>query len=241
MNKKIIASVSIVASIAALSAILAANAQTVTPISTTTLPSTSSLPLPPKPQPQILEVGPAGKVIMRGTVASVGNGSLTVNSWGGAWTVNVSSATKVLPEAVGNDLTQFKTGDFVGIEGTVSQSSNWTIDARLVRDWTYRQVVNQERQENIKSINAFRKSSSPRNYVGTASNVSDNSFTLTVNGVSYTVNVASGAKVVNRNWMNMSISNIQNGDNVRVWGVNTNGNINALIVRDVSSPATNAR
>jgi len=231
MNKKIITGISVIASIATFATILVASAQTTT--------STGAV-LPVKAERPILQVGPEGKVLMRGTIASVGSGSLTVNSWGGTWTVNVSSATKVLPEATGNDLTNFKQGDFVGIQGTVSQSSQLTIDATLIRDWTYHQTVNQERQQNIKSANALKKSIAPKNYVGTASNVSDNSFTLTINGVANTVNVASGAKVVNRNWLNIKVSDIKDGDNVRVWGTNDNGTITASIVRDVSMPKTSS-
>jgi hypothetical protein len=78
----------------------------------------------------------------------------------------------------------------------------------------------------------------PKNYVGTASNVSDNSFTLTINGVANTVNVAPGAKIVNRNWITIKLSDIKDGDNVRVWGTNDNGTITASIVRDVSIPKT---
>jgi hypothetical protein len=231
MNKKIITGISVIASIATFATILVASAQTTT--------STGAV-LPVKAERPILQVGPEGKVLMRGTIASVGSGSLTVNSWGGTWTVNVSSATKVLPEATGNDLTNFKQGDFVGIQGTVSQSSQLTIDAALIRDWTYHQTVNQERQQNIKSANALKKSIAPKNYVGTASNISDNSFTLTINGTANTVNVASGAKVVNRNWLNIKVSDIKDGDNVRVWGTNDNGTITASIVRDVSIPKTSS-
>jgi hypothetical protein len=227
MNKKIITGISVITSIATFATILVASAQTTT--------STGAV-LPVKAERPILQVGPEGKVLMRGTITSVGSGSLTVNSWGGTWTVNVSSATKVLPETTGNDLTNFKQGDFVGIQGTVSQSSQLTIDATLIRDWTYHQAVNQERQQNIKSA----KSITPKNYVGTASNISDNSFTLTINGVANTVNIASGAKIVNRNWITINLSDIKDGDNVRVWGANDNGTITASIVRDVSIPKTSS-
>jgi hypothetical protein len=229
MNKKIITGISIIASIATFATILVASAQITT--------STGAV-LPVKAERPILEVDPEGKVLMRGTIVSVGSKSLTVNSWGGTWTVNVSPTTKVLPEATGNDLTNLKQGDFVGIQGTVSQSSQLTIDAVLIRDWTYHQTLNQERQQNIKSANALKKSMAPKNYVGTASNVSDNSFTLTINGVANTVNVAPGAKIVNRNWITIKLSDIKDGDNVRVWGTNDNGTITASIVRDVSIPKT---
>jgi len=233
MNKKLIAGVSTIVTVATFATILIASAQT-----TSTSPvivSSSAVSKHP-----ILQIGPEGRVLMRGTIASVASGVLTVTSWGGVWTVNVSPETKVLPVAAGNDLTQFKAGDFVGVMGVVSQSANWTINATLVRDWTYRQVVNQERRENIQSANALRKSNTPRDYVGTASNVSGNSFTLTVEGVADTVNVVSNAKIVNRNWITIPLSSIQNGDNVRVWGVNASGTITASIVRDVSIPATSS-
>jgi len=70
--------------------------------------------------------------------------------------------------------------------------------------------------------------------------ISDNSFTLTINGVANTVNVTSGAKVVNRNWLNIKVSDIKDGDNVRVWGTNDNGTITASIIRDVSIPKTSS-
>ena len=185
-----------------------------------------------------MQVGPQGKVLMRGTIASVASGVITVNSWGGTWTVNVGSSAQVLPVAVGNDITQFKSGDFIGVQGTVSQSASWTIDATLVRDWTYRQAVSQERQQNMQSAKQTIQSGTPRNYVGSASNVSGSSFTLTVNGAADNVNIASGAQVVNRNWLTIQPSAINNGDSVRVWGVNASGTITAQIVRDVSLPAT---
>jgi hypothetical protein len=231
MNKKIIASASIIATAAILATTLIAGAQT-----TTTPPTTVSTP-PTISEKMLLQVGAEGKVLMRGTIASVGSGSLTVTSWGGAWTVNVGSSAKVLPVAVGNDLTQFKVGDFVGVQGTISQSSSWTIDATLVRDWTYRQTITQEQKQNVQSAHQTMKGETPRNYVGTVSNISGTSFTLTVGSTTYTVNVAASAEVVNRNWITLPVANIQSGDNVRVWGINANNTITASIVRDVSIPA----
>ncbi len=222
-----------VAAVAALLATaLVAGAQT------TNAPATATTPPTPAEQ-MLLQVGTAGKVLMRGTIASEAPGVLTVTSWGGTWTVNVGASAQVLPVAAGNDLSQFKTGDFVGVQGTVSQSDNWTIAATLVRDRTYRQVVNQERKQNVQSARTTIQSGTPRNYVGTASGVSGSSFSLAgTNGTTYTVNVATGAEVVNRNWLTLQLSSIQNGDNVRIWGVNASGTITAQIVRDTSLPAT---
>ncbi len=81
----------------------------------------------------VLQVGPKGEVLMRGTVSAVGATSLTVKSWGGDWTINVSTDTKLLP---GTGISQFTVGEFVGIQGVVSQTDSWTVAARLVRDWS---------------------------------------------------------------------------------------------------------
>ena len=175
---------------------------------------------------------------MRGTIASIGSGSLTVTSWGGTWTVSVPSSAEILPAAAGNDLTQFKVGDFVGVQGTVDSTNNWTIDATLVRDWTYRAAVVQQRQTNIASARTTIEGGTPKNYAGVATNLSGSTFTLTVNGVADTVNVASGAEVVNRSYLTLPLASINSGDSIRVWGVNASGTITAQIVRDMSIPAT---
>jgi hypothetical protein len=228
--KKTLYIASVATVFAVLATALAAGAQTTTVSKSEN--STSEQPM--------LQVGYAGKVLMRGTIASITSGGLTVTSWGGAWTVNVGTGVQVLPTAAGNDLTQFKVGDLVGVQGTVSQAANWTIDATLVRDWTYHTTITQERQTNIHSAEGTIKNGTARNYVGVASNVSGSSFTLaaTDGGSSYTVNVASGAEVVNRSYLTLPLSSVSNGDNVRVWGVNASGTITAQVVRDISIPAT---
>lgn len=109
-------------------------------------------------QPTVLEVNPNGKVLLRGTIDSVSAGSITVKSWGGSWTVNISSATQLLPAKLNNDITQFKTGDFVGVQGKVSQLANWTIDATLVRSWvpglkTEKQDKEKEKPEQLRLQN----------------------------------------------------------------------------------------
>lgn len=228
MIKKILIGIGVGIATVTLATALIAGAQT----ATTTTPTSVTPPV----QPQVLDVNSTGRVLLRGTIASIASGVLTVNGWGGVWTVNVGSGARVLPVAAGNDLTQFKTGDFVGVQGTVSTSANWTIDATLVRDWTYRAAVTQQERQNVQNAKGIRQSG-PRDYVGTASNVSGSSFTLTVNGAADTVNVASGAEIVNRNWVTMPLASVQSGDNVRVWGVNASGTITAQIVRDVTLPA----
>jgi hypothetical protein len=203
-----------------------------------TTPSTTSGTSRAPSQPMVLQVGPKGEVLLRGTIDTVSSGSMTVKSWGGDWTVNVSAGAQVLPNAVGTDITKFQHGDFVGVQGMVSQTSAWTIDAKLVRDWTYRAAVQQQAQQNAQAARELMQSQTPRNYQGTAGSVTSSGFTLAAdNSTTHAVVLASGAKISNRNWMTIAVTDIRNGDTVRVWGTNASGTITAQIVRDISLPA----
>lgn len=110
-------------------------------------------------QPMVLEIGPAGRTLLRGTVVAVGTNSLTVKSWGGDWVVNVSASTKLAPRT---DIAQFAVGDFVGVNGTVSQSAAWTIDATLVKNWTERKEIKGEVKEKKQEIRQEKKNESPQ-------------------------------------------------------------------------------
>ncbi len=89
-------------------------------------------------QQVMLQVGPKGEALMRGTIIAVGATSLTVKSWGGDWTVNVSADTNLSPLS---DITQFVVGGFVGVKGMVSQSASWTIDAKILHSWTAKKMM----------------------------------------------------------------------------------------------------
>ena len=65
--------------------------------------------------------------------------------------------------------------------------------------------------------------------------LSTNSFTLTIDGTPYTVNVVAGAKIVNKNYGTISLSNISNGDTVRVWATVSGTTLTAYLARDVSA------
>ena len=180
----------------------------------------------------LLNINHQGKVLMRGTVGAVGTGSVTVNSWGGDWTVNILADTKLSPKD-----TVFKVGDFAGILGdvsleNVSAGNARVINASLIRNWSARK----EEQSMKKEVKEMMKAEAPRNWEGTASgfNSSTNSFTLTVDGTAYTVNVTSGAKIVNQRFGGIVFSDIKEGDKVRVWGPVSGTTITASVVRDVS-------
>jgi hypothetical protein len=186
-------------------------------------------------QQMLLEVGPRGKVLLRGTIDSVSATSLTVKSWGGNWIVNISSGTEVLPKDVA--LSSFKKGDFVGVQGIVSQSASWTIDATLVRDWTAREMARKEIKQNMQTVREEMKSGTPRNLEGTVSdlNASTKMFTLAEKGgTNYVVSLTPGAQILQKNFVTLDFSKVQNGDTVRVWGPVVSSTISASIFRDLS-------
>lgn len=188
----------------------------------------------------ILQVNHRGKVLMRGTIESVGTGSIVVKSWGGSWTVNIGPDARLLP---GTDISKFKAGDFVGVQGQVSETATFTIDAAIVRNWTVKKaevenkvMERKERHNNQEEIRDVIKNESPKNWQGTASNinVSGNSLTLTIEGVAYTVNVVAGAKIVSQSFLTIGLADIKDGHIVRVWGPVSSTTISAYVVRDVS-------
>src|SRR5690242_1281218 len=83
--------------------------------------------------PMVININPKGNVMLRGTVTSVGTDSLVVKSWGGTWTVKVSATTKIKTK---NKLfSDIKEGDFVGVEGNISEDGNFVINARNLKVW----------------------------------------------------------------------------------------------------------
>ena len=188
----------------------------------------------------LLEVNHNGKALLRGSIKTVGTDSLTVTSWGGDWIVKISADTKLLP---GTSMSQFKVDDFVGIQGIVSQSAAWTIDATLVRNWNARKVeqenrkaIKTERHNNQEEIKEVIKNESPKNWQGTASNINatDRSFTLTVDGTAYTVKVVTDAKIVNNAFLTAGFTDLKDGHMVRVWGPVEGTAVSAYVVKEIS-------
>lgn len=220
-------------------AVLSAGAIILTTIAQTTSTSTPAVTSAVKGLPaMVLEVNQHGKVLLRGTLVFVSSSSnsLTVKSWGGDWTISVSSSTEILPNG---DITKFQTGDFVGVQGVVNKDALWSINATVVRDWNAVQAINTERKENKKEAEEIMKTSLPKNWQGIASNVntSNNSLTLTVdNNIAYTVNLISGVKLYSGNWLTIMFSDVKNGDTVRVWGPSSSSTITASVLRDISLP-----
>ncbi|MBI3633210.1 MAG: hypothetical protein HY226_02875 [Candidatus Vogelbacteria bacterium] len=140
MFKKIVISSLIVSSLA-IGFIAFANTDTTTPTTTNT-PTVATVPSIPA-QPMVLQIEPKGNALLRGTIDSIASSSLVGKSWGGNWTVNFSSSTKLMP----NDIAQFKAGDFIGVQGIVNQASPWTIDATIIRNKVPGPKNSQDNQE----------------------------------------------------------------------------------------------
>ncbi len=196
--------------------------------------TTTMSPVATASQPMVLNVSAAGKVLLRGTVVSTDSGTVTVKSWGGDWTVNVPSTAEVLPSGIA--LSSFQTGDFVGVQGTVNSSSNWTGDATLIRDWTARAALNQQIKTNIQQAHTTM-SSGPRVTQGTLSNIDATAQTFTLTnaaGTAYTVTLGSGAEIMGKNWATIALSQANSGDTVRVYGTVSGSTISASVFRDVT-------
>ena len=189
------------------------------------------------PAQQIIQIGAAGKVLLRGTISSVAAGVITVNSWGGAWTVDVPSTAQVLPVSVNNDITQFKTGDFIGVQGTVSTSANWTINATLVRDWTYIKSTTTQTTTTTPPVTQGSQGLRAYNGVfGTVSAISGTTLTVTSNaqngGTATTYIVDASSATVTKSGTASSVSAIAIGDTVAVQGTVNGTSVTATSIRD---------
>jgi hypothetical protein len=190
-----------------------------------------------------LEIGPSGRVLLRGNLDSVSGNTLKVKSWGGIWTVRVPAGAEVLAhDARITDLTQLQSGDYVGVQGLVSSTEIMTIDGKVVRNWTERKRIMQDKKDNEKLWKRLIKDTrnddlmSDRIVEGTVGTTSGNSFTLTDGGVTITVNTTASTKFIDKNWASITLADIKIGNRVRVFGDVTGAtSITAEVVRNTST------
>jgi hypothetical protein len=198
--------------------------------------ATSSAPVvKPKHPVMIVQIGPAGNALIRGTVTSVGSDSLTVKSWGGEWTVKIEKDTKFLPQ--GLTLDQIKTGDLVGLNGKVNSEETLTVHATLIRDWTERKLIKEEIKQNIKEVKEIKKETTPRTHILTVESVdqANNTITAKMNGQTITVKIHN-TKLIDRNWRTITLDKIQSNDKIRVYGILSGNTLEASVIRDISIP-----
>ena len=187
----------------------------------------------------ILEVNKNGKILLRGTVESVASSTLTLKSWGGTWTIKTSSDTKIHPKVNGTStLSAFETGDFVGVIGQISETENFTVNAKIIRNWTLKKEVKTDKQEGKKEVKEAKKEGA-KLFVGVAGNVASSSLTLNSKNKIYSVLIASSTKILNRHWLNINLSDIKVSDKIRIWGAlhgTSTTDIDAEVIRDISLP-----
>jgi hypothetical protein len=177
----------------------------------------------------VVQIGPRGNTLLRGTVSAVGSNTVTVKSWGGDWVVNISSSTQLMPLSA---MSQFQVGDFVGVQGMTNTSASWTVDATLVRDWTARKMASDTKKE----VQDLIKSVTPRNWQGSVMSVDTvaNTFVLSIDGTSYTISLASDAQVVNEGYGKITLASLKVGDTVRIYASLSGTTATALVVRDTA-------
>jgi len=205
-------------------------AQTVSPSATSSAPVVK-----PERPPIIVQIGPAGNALIRGTVTSVGPDSLTVKSWGGNWTVKIDTNTKLLPN--GLTLNQIKAGDLVGLNGKVNSDESLTVHATLIHDWTEKKIIKEEIKQNIKEVREIKKETTPRINILTVGSIdrTNNTITATMNGQTITVKI-DNAKLIDRNWKTITLDKIQPNDTIRVYGILSGNTLEAYVIRDISIP-----
>lgn len=70
--------------------------------------------------------------------------------------------------------------------------------------------------------------------IGTVTAVGENSITVTKANKSYTINIPAETRILNRNWKDIKLTDIQNGNKVRVFGTISDLTVTAKTIRDIS-------
>lgn len=100
-----------------------------------------------------------GNVKLGGTIASISGNTLTINSWGGVWTVDAANAKFTRKAGGVSSLTEMKVGDRVMVAGSM-QATGLALTAKIVHN---------------ESIHAIAS-----NKVGTVSNLNSGAGTFTL-------------------------------------------------------------
>ncbi len=105
---------------------------------------------------KLIDINREGRALLRGKVVSVNGNIVVVSSWGGNWNINVASTSDVMYHFGGRgNVDQFKPGDTVGVIGQVDQSNPFTIDARIIRDWSIHWFGARPLPENVQGNNVY--------------------------------------------------------------------------------------
>lgn len=133
--------------------VFAEDATTTPPVTPPVSTSTPPLPELPRKIKQSLEINPNGQVQLRNAkVESFGSTSVMVKVWGHAFTVEVTSETKLRGHGEGRiEMADVKVGDLVDVKGVMNEDTG-VITARELRDDSARSRANAEREGKILEI-----------------------------------------------------------------------------------------
>ena len=216
--------------------IWAEDTSTSTTSSSSTTSTSTTLPINSHPMPLIVEIGPAGNALIRGTVTNVSTDYLTLKTWGGTWTIKIDNNTKFEPQ--GLTLSQIKTNDFIGLNGKVNCEETLTVNATLIRDWTEKKIIKEETQQNKKEVKQIIKETpKPETRILTIESVNaNNTLTAKLNTQTITVSLANNVKLLDRNWKTITVDQLKANDTIRVYGVLSGTTLEASVIRDISIP-----
>jgi hypothetical protein len=110
---------------------------------------------------------------------------------------------------------------------TLEASANNGSGARIQRS-------HQERIVRTKKIKTEKVASAHRFVSGTVSAVGENSITLTRGTKTYTVNIASDTRLLNRKWQTITLADIKVDNKLKVSGEVVDTVVTAKTVRDIS-------
>lgn len=79
----------------------------------------------------ILKVESNGDTVLRGVVTAISSNTLSVKTWGGVWTIDLSKLPSGFQQ---NEAAKIKVGDFVGVNGIMDQTTQ-IIVAKFARVW----------------------------------------------------------------------------------------------------------
>lgn len=165
-----------------------------------------------------VSINKSGHAKLVGTLSAVSGSTLTINSYGGAWTIDTSKAKLIRRFGAASSVAEFQIGDLVTINGEISTGA-WTITAKEVRD------------ESIKARNS--------NPIGVLSNLNTvaGTFTLTNKaGKVFQISTASSTPIrLNSKSGPATLTDLSNGMTVQVWGVENTGQSTIAATRVAAS------
>ncbi len=175
-----------------------------------------------------LQVALSGKAHVTGKVESMSGDSLKISTWGGTWTVTTATSTKFNNKG---SLALIKVGDYVQVQGKVSNAQAMTLQAQHINDKSFKKVAKKTRME------LSHASSTDMVRGATVQSVATSSLTVKLhNGVSYLINTSGVTKFFSKALNPITSSDIRTGHTIAAYGSTTSSTttLNATIIHDLS-------